>query len=364
MRLRGPFGGEFGVVSRLRAAGVALARHGMPGEGLRRQLIELLDRNLPTRSRRIDIEVVKLLAALGSETVVAKAVPMISASQPSPPPAWSELIQRNDSYGGPIQKMIADMPPLEGIDLAFALRHVERGWTIPLRRQYFAFINRAARASGGASFAGFLTNCRTDALSHCTATERAACADLTGEVLGKSPDFAIEPPKGPGRLWTVDEAVAAIETDRGGRDFERGRSLYHAVACAACHAFAGSGGGVGPDLSTVANKFSARDLLTAILEPSAAISDQYGSSIVTRRDGSTVFGRAVQQEDGGYAVYPMDPTSEPTRIAAGEVAKVADSPISQMPIGLTYALNEDELRDLIAYLMSGGDRGAPAFGRR
>jgi putative heme-binding domain-containing protein len=336
----------------------------MPEERLRRQLIELLDRNLPTRSRRIDIEVVKLLAALGSETVVSKAVPMISASQPSPPPAWSELIQRNDSYGGPIQKMITDMPPLEGIDLAFALRHVERGWTIPLRREYFAFINRAARASGGASFAGFLTNCRTEALSHCTPTERAACADLTGEVLGKSPDFAIEPPKGPGRLWTVDEAVAVVETDRVGRDFERGRSLYHAVACAACHGFAGSGGGVGPDLTTVANKFSVRDLLTAILEPSAAISDQYGSSIVTRRDGSTVFGRAVQQEGGGYAVYPMDPTSEPTMIAAGEVAKVAESPISQMPIGLTYALNEDELRDLIAYLMSGGDRGAPAFGRR
>ncbi|MEO0478306.1 MAG: family 16 glycoside hydrolase [Planctomycetota bacterium] len=363
MTLRGPFRGELGIVSRLRTAGVAMARHGMPDESIRLRMIELLENNLRRRSQRVHVEMVKLLAYLGSESIVERAVPLLAAAQPSEPPAWSELIERNDNFGGPIRAMLADMPPLEGIDLAFAIRHVEAGWTIPLRRQYFEFLNRAAERSGGISYAGFLTNCREDALEHCTPSERAACADLTGELLGKHPDFEVTPPRGPGQLWTVDSALEVLESSASVPDFERGRNAFHAVACATCHSFDGSGGAIGPDLSTVANKFGNRDLLTAILEPSADISDQYGSSVVTLKDGSKVFGRAVPQEGGGYEVYPMDPTADPVVVPASDVDRVEESPVSQMPAGLTYALGAEELRDLIAYLMSAGDRDSGVYRR-
>ncbi len=363
MGLRGPFGGEFGVISRLRTAGVAMARHGMPDEQLRQQMIELLSNNLRPRNKRIFVEMVKLLAYLGAPTVVEQAMPMLVAAEPSPAPAWSELIQRNDGYGGPIAKMLADMPPLEGIDLAFALRNVRYGWTLPLRRQYFEFINRAAKHPGGASYAGFLTNCRNEALENCSFFERAACADLTGEELAAKPDFEITPPQGPGRAWTIDAAVEAIEAGQGPRDFAAGRNLFHAVACVACHRFDGAGGDIGPDLTTVANKFSTRDLLTSIVEPSQVISDQYGSSIVTRRNGTEVFGRVNEKDGGDLEVYPMDPKADPVLIPAADVAAVKASPISQMPQGLINSLNADELRDLIAYLMSRGDENAPAYRR-
>jgi mono/diheme cytochrome c family protein len=43
------------------------------------------------------------------------------------------------------------------------------------------------------------------------------------------------------------------------------------------------------------------------------------------------------------------------------VAKVDQVPVSQMPPGLINTLNPEELADLVAYLMSGGDANNKAF---
>ena len=97
------------------------------------------------------------------------------------------------------------------------------------------------------------------------------------------------------------------------------------------------------------------------MNPSRVISDQYGSSVVTRKDGSTVFGRAVEREDGSLAVYSQDPEADAVIVAAGDIQKVEESPVSQMPPGLLNLFSEAELKDLVAYLMSRGDANAPVF---
>ena len=153
-----------------------------------------------------------------------------------------------------------------------------------------------------------------------------------------------------------------LEGGLRGRDFDRGRNLFHATACVACHRFDGEGGDIGPDLSSLSNKFAIGDLLEAILEPSKVISDQYGSSIVTRKDGTTAFGRVVERgDDGLLEVYSSDPAAPAIEIDRAEVRSIEPSPISQMPPGLVNALNADELKDLVAYLMSRGDRDDAAF---
>ena len=67
-----------------------------------------------------------------------------------------------------------------------------------------------------------------------------------------------------------------------GRDFDRGRQLFGEAKCFACHRFDNEGGAHGPDLTGVAGRFSVRDLLESILEPSKAISDQYAAVVITR----------------------------------------------------------------------------------
>src|SRR5690606_40236696 len=45
----------------------------------------------------------------------------------------------------------------------------------------------------------------------------------------------IEPPKGPGKKWEIEDALKTIEEGEGARDYGRGKSLFAAVRCASCH---------------------------------------------------------------------------------------------------------------------------------
>ena len=63
----------------------------------------------------------------------------------------------------------------------------------------------------------------------------------------------------------------------------------------------------------------------------------------------------MSEADGKVVVYPADVNADPVYLDSEEVEAIKPSPISQMPKGLLDTLNENELRDLLAYLMSGGD---------
>ena len=149
-----------------------------------------------------------------------------------------------------------------------------------------------------------------------------------------------------------------------GANFVSGRNLFHAVGCALCHRFNGQGGDIGPDLTTVKNKFDDRYLLESIIKPSNVISDQYGSKVVTMKDGTTHTGLVVERGKT-VDVYPPARTTDelkPAMLKASKIAKIEESTLSQMPTELLDSLNGDEVRDLIAYLLSGGDPKAPLYG--
>src|SRR5437879_3918190 len=66
-------------------------------------------------------------------------------------------------------------------------------------------------------------------------------------------------------------------------DAARGKELFadeHKAACAKCHSVDGKGGKAGPDLFAVGDKFPRRELIDAVLEPSAAIAVGYGTTLV------------------------------------------------------------------------------------
>jgi putative heme-binding domain-containing protein len=118
---------------------------------------------------------------------------------------------------------------------------------------------------------------------------------------------------------------------------------------------AGLGGHVGPDLTSIPRKFDLNYVIEHIIDPSKVISDQYQSSIVLTSDGRTLTG-LVSRADGETVIFPADVQSQPITLADGDIEAIRPSDISQMPKGLLDPLNPEELRDLLAYLMSGGDR--------
>jgi putative heme-binding domain-containing protein len=357
----------------LRGFALAFVRLGAPDEELAAGVLALLEPAFPadsadglgqsTPSRSVDalnVELARLLVYLDSSVVVPRTLNLMAIGEPVELPPWADLIERNDSYGGPIAAMLANMPPTQNIQFALFLVWAKKGWTLPLRRQYFEFFSEAAQHPGGASYAGFLENIRSEAAKSLSVTEERSLAAVIGQPLVASLPEDVQPPAGPGREWTHSGAVAALGSELKGANFEWGQNLYHALSCSQCHRFAGAGGAIGPDLSTVGNKFSVGDILESIIEPNKIISDQYGSHIVVDTDGMVEEGILVDEGDV-LVLYPRDASQDPFVYERSDIKLIKESPTSQMPAGLVDPLSAEELRDLLAFLVSGGNESDPMF---
>jgi putative heme-binding domain-containing protein len=342
----------------LRIHAVALLRQGPVSDGQRAAVAARLMPLFPSFNERQDQDLCELLAYVDAPGMLSKAVPLLTPLQPSQPPAWAELATRNASYGGVIDKMMANMTPMGQLAIANALRMVDHGWTIEQRRTLFTFLGEARGRSGGASYDGYILKIIDLAWQTCSDDEKRALEFLVGRVRAPKDQFASKPPKGPGKNWQMSDIAALVDGSLDGRSKKSGRNLFHAVGCASCHYFKGEGGFGGPDLTSLKSKFRAEDLLEAVIDPNKVISDQYSGQVLTKKDGTALFGVVHKTWDGDMEVYEVIPAvadAKPVRIPVEEVAKVAPSPQSPMPAGLLNRLSKDEVRDLVAFLI--GARG-------
>ena len=115
-------------------------------------------------------------------------------------------------------------------------------------------------------------------------------------------------------------------------------------------------------MTSVAGKYSPRDLLTHIIEPSKEISDQYGLLEVSLVDGSKVFGRIMNrgEENISFNTDMMNPNAE-TSVKRKDIKSMEQSKTSTMPSGLLDQCSDNDILDLLAYLLSKGDRESPFF---
>ncbi|MCG8585595.1 MAG: c-type cytochrome [Pirellulales bacterium] len=342
----------------LRAYQLVFIRTGKPSPKTESALAQRLDPLYPSKSDALNRELSRLLVYLNSPTVAGKTLKLLEAEVKIEPAEMAKLLARNGRYGGTIAKMLANQPAIEKLHLAFVLRNLRYGWTIEERKRYFAFLNAQARKSGGASYGGFISNMRKDALAN------ASKAELKALTATKPPAKIVDLPKplGPGKAWSLDELAALESKIVAGRDFESGKRAFAAARCIVCHRFDGDGGATGPDLSNVAGRFSVRDLADSLVNPSKVISDQYGASIIETSDGKIITGRVVGEDDQKITVQtdPEDATKI-AEIAKDNIESKAPSRVSLMPDKLLDVLSEAEVLDLLAYLMSRGNPDDPRF---
>jgi putative heme-binding domain-containing protein len=334
-----------------RAYGLVFARHGEPADERRLALGKRFDALYPAADDDVNRELCRILVYLRSPNVVAKTLALMTASAPSRPPEWAGLASRNQRYGGDVMKMLNNMPPAQNMFYAYCLRAMPGPWTEDQRRQFFGWFVEAEKKSGGNSYAGFLKDLRERTLEVATPAERSMIATLA--VAPPANPFANLPqPLGPGKAWTVEEIDAAAKKGLAGRDLANGRKMFEASLCAACHRIGGSGGSAGPDLTAVAGRFKVRDLAEAIVLPNKVVSDQFQFSLITRKDGSVLTGKVVDEKDNAFIVATSAfDLSQTTEVARETIEKIDPSPVSPMPPGTINRLNEDELRDLLAYLL-------------
>ena len=252
----------------------------------------------------------------------------------------------------------------EQIGYALNLRYLQDGWTPELRETYFRWFVLSGNYKGGARLANYLADIKRHA------TESVPQADLTPalkkliQTQPKSsiPQFTLETQSFV-KNWTLKDFAGDLDAEvKSRRDFANGRKMAGAGACYVCHRFKGEGGAVGPDLSAAGGKFSAYDLLEAIIDPGKEISDQYGATNFKMKDGSVISGRIMNLSEDRYQVNTdmMNPSSN-TLVDVNDLASIEPSRISMMPAGLINTMSKDDVFDLLAYLISAGDPKHPAF---
>lgn len=146
---------------------------------------------------------------------------------------------------------------------------------------------------------------------------------------------------------------------------EQGRALFHdlkGLACVKCHAVTGSGGTVGPDLTSVGAKYPREELIEAVLFPSAKILSGYEPVVLATLDGRVLTG--IVKGENPDSIEIEDADAKRLRLPKAEIEERKTSAVSLMPNGLAEGLTRENFADLLAYLQSLKDAGTGTPGSR
>lgn len=139
-----------------------------------------------------------------------------------------------------------------------------------------------------------------------------------------------------------------IAEQKGG-DPTQGKLLFTGL-CLSCHSVGGQGAGFAPPLDGSAHREN-EALLTAILNPDAAVESNYYLYRVIKKDGSTLEGYCEKSDERGTTMRFMGGSS--LFIPASEIKSgnfVAKR--SVMPKGLIDSLGQSQVENILAYIRS------------
>ena len=359
----------------LRAYELVFLRMGQPDVNNKPKVIGYLNPLYPATSAQLNRSLSKLLHYLDEPTAIKKTLALMQIKDESgtnalmqeTATASSDLILRSTQYGGDIAAMLAKVPPAQHTYYANVLTMAKTGWKPEQQETYFKWFNEAFNYSGGRSYVGFIDRSRKLALKNIPEDKKAYFDKLSGaEILSKNGNELITAatPKGPGKYWSLKSGLSVIESGLINRDFEHGKAMFTATTCKACHAMRGEGGATGPDLTQLPSRFSAKDMLEAIVEPDKAVSDQYAATQFSLKKGGSIVGRLVNEDKVAYYVS-QNPYAPETleKILKKNVISKKPSAVSIMFQGLINSLNEEEFKDLMAYLMAGGNESSAMFAK-
>lgn len=353
-----------GQLALLRTYSVIMSRAGMPERIQAHAIGEQLDLFFPSNDNNLNEELCRVLCYLNHPSVVRKTVALMKTTKAKIPNFDTDIMKRNKHYGSRIlSTMDADATPnILNIHLLFCLKGVQVGWTMEDRKAYLGELQNLMTKKGGNMFTGYIQKIRESAIASVPDKDRISLQYLMGEV--KSVDLAKLPKaKGPGVAWTVDSGLKVLnEEPLAGRSFANGQKMFSAGLCVACHRFGNEGGGVGPDLTNLAKRSDYKSILESTIHPNMVVSEQFEQHELKMKDGSITMGRVVTEEDGEYGLVQsgLQPLNL-TKIKKSKVASKNGSSISMMPGGLINSMNAEELKDLIAYFVSAGDRKHKVF---
>jgi putative heme-binding domain-containing protein len=121
-----------------------------------------------------------------------------------------------------------------------------------------------------------------------------------------------------------------------------------------CHSVSKSGGNIGPELSALGGISPVDYIVKSILDPNAAIKEQYLTKLISTDDGRIVTGIVVSRDKDQVTL--KDATGALVRLPASGIEGEAEGK-SLMPEGVTKILTKEEVLDLIRFVSELGKPG-------
>jgi putative membrane-bound dehydrogenase-like protein len=137
-------------------------------------------------------------------------------------------------------------------------------------------------------------------------------------------------------------------------DVSAGRVVFSQV-CAVCHKLYGQGAAIGPDL-TGSGRGNLEYLLENIVDPSAIVPEDYRVSEVELKDDRSITGLVVGKND--RTITLQTPTEKLT-LERNDIARLRQTNLSLMPEGLLQGMKDEQVCNLIKYLMTPGQVPLP-----
>jgi putative membrane-bound dehydrogenase-like protein len=178
--------------------------------------------------------------------------------------------------------------------------------------------------------------------------------------------------------WKLSDLAEDLKRVKEHRNFARGQQLFTALACAQCHQMGqealtkapihdghnhGPSLAVGPNLAETIKKYKgdAKTVLQEILEPSRNVEEKYRKVMFELEDDIYVSGNIIAEDAESVTIQTGPTAAQEQKVSKKTIQSRRPSPISIMPVGLLNPMDKEQILDLLAYVLAGGNSQDDAF---
>jgi putative heme-binding domain-containing protein len=270
------------------------------------------------------------------------------------------LAKRDNGLLGPLAMNLLEQSSQIGnqrqlMHWLYLLSTQSQGWTPELRERYFTALRDMDTFEAGEGMPTFRRLIREAAIANVPQERRDQWKKWLDEKAAERLPSLPPARTNVVKQWSPKDFQDLAQELGRDPDPERGKEMFATARCVVCHRMGAEGGVSGPDLTGVARRFSARDLLTSILDPSAVVSEKYANTSFELADGRVLSGRTLVTDyrSPNAQLIPDLLTPEKTvSFSKQEIVQRLVSPVSPMPKGLVDGLDKQEVLDLLAYLLA------------
>jgi cytochrome c oxidase cbb3-type subunit III len=166
-------------------------------------------------------------------------------------------------------------------------------------------------------------------------------------------------------IWQIIAYLRSVQVQAPAKSIgnaTHGKDLFYGDAnCSSCHMVEGKGGRLGPDLTAVGTARTVESLIESVRSPSQRLAwgltestkefaQEYETVTVVTLEGQEVKGVTLNEDQ--FSLQMMDTTERIHLFEKAELRSIQKSRKSLMPSFDPTTLNDQDLNDIVAYLLS------------